>query len=123
MGLVATAQKAIITAFNGPLKEFLKEVTFEYLESEGVYDAEEDTRNAVYNPIIPLKVPCLRPTTEDLNNLGVEVKDTKIIVPGNLLPRALEASDRVVIDGKEAVVRKTVGVPGDVIYIIFVRQT
>ena len=123
MGLVATAQKAIIAAFKGPLKEFLKPVTFEYLESEGVYDAENDTRNPVYNPSITLNVPCLRPTTEDLNNLGVEIKDTKLIVPGNWLPRELEASDRVVIGGKQAVVRKTVGVPGEVIYIIFVRQT
>lgn len=122
MSIVRQAQAAIIQAFNGPLKEFLKEVTFEYLESEGEYDAENDTRNPVYNPQITKRVPVLKPTLEDFDKLGIESKTSKIIVPGNWLPRELEASDRVRIGDEITPITKTVGVPGDVIYTLFVRR-
>lgn len=123
MSLILTAQKAIEAAFNGPLKEFMKEVTFEYFESEGDYDAENDTIQPVYNPIITRNVPVLRPTIEEVTKHGVEINTSKIIVPGQYLPKALEASDRVKVAGVEAPVSKTVGVPGDVVYILFVKIT
>ena len=123
MALVDSAQQAIIAAFNGPLKEFLKEVTFEYFASDGDYDAATDTRNPVYDPQITKSVPVLRPTMDDLTNYGVESITSKIIVPGNWLPRAMEVSDRVLIGGRKAPIKKMVGVPGDVVYILFVLQT
>ena len=123
MSIIRAAQKAIEASFKGPLKEFLKEVTFEYFESEGEYDAENDTVNPVYNPQITKLVPVLRPTIEEVTNHGIEVNTSKIIVPGHYLPRALEASDRVLIAGVEAPISKTVGVPGDVVYILFVKIT
>lgn len=122
MGIVANAQKAIIAAFKGPLKEFLKEVSFDYLTAAGEYDPAADSIQPVYTTVGPLKLPCVRPTVEDLQT-GVEVSDLKIIVPGNWLPSAPEVSDRVLIDGKLWMIRKCVGVPGDVIYSVFVRKT
>lgn len=123
MSLVTLAQKQIIAAFNGPLKDFLKEVTFEYLLDGGEYDAEADTVAATYDPVGPLKVPVVRPSEEDMNMLGVETKDSKIIVPGNYLPKAMELSDRVQYDGRVHNIRRLTGVPGDVVYMIFVRMT
>ncbi len=121
--LVSTAQAAIIAAFKGPLKPFLKEVTFDFLTSTGDYDAENDSVNEVYDSYGPFEVPVVRTTSEDLSQYSVEKTDSKIIVPGNWLPNAMEASDRVRIAGQIWVVRKTVDVPGNVVYILFVRRT
>ncbi|USM11590.1 head-tail connector [Citromicrobium phage vB_CbaS-RXM] len=123
MSYVRTAQRAIEASFKGPLKEFLKEVTFEYFESDGEYDAENDTRTPVYNPRITKEVPVLRSTVEDMNNHGVESNTSKIIVPGHYLPKELQASDRVMIGQVQAPISKTVGVPGEVVYILFVKIT
>lgn len=123
MSLIQTAQKAIEASFKGPLKEFLKEVTFEYFESEGDYDAENDTRTPVYNPVVVKEVPVVRPTIDEVNNLGVEINSSKIIIPGHYLPQELQPSDRVLVAGQEALITKTIGVPGEVIYILFVRIT
>ncbi len=123
MSLIRVAQKTIEAQFKGVLKEFLKEVTFEYLESEGEYDADNDTHNPVYNPSLTFEVPVLRPEVEETSKYGVEQDCSKIIVPGHYLPRELEASDRVLIAGEEATISKTVGVPGEVVYILFVKTT
>lgn len=123
MSLITVAQNAIIASFNGPLKEFLKECRFDFFSSEGEYDAENDTSTPVYAPQITKTVPVVRVTTEDMQKHGVEAKTAKIIVPGNWLPQAMETSDRVLIDGVISPIRKTVGVPGDVVYLIFVFQT
>lgn len=123
MSIVAAAQKAIVASFNGPLKEFVKEVNFDYLSSAGEYDPETDSTTPVYTTEGPFKVPCLRPTTEDMDKLGVEVSDLKIIVPGNYLSKSMETSDQVRIGTEVWKVRKTVGVPGEVIYTIYVRRT
>lgn len=123
MSLITAAQNSIIAAFNGPLKEFLKEVSFEYFSSQGDYDAENDTWNPVYDPIVVKSVPVLRSTEDDKKKYGVEEKTDKIIVPGNWLPAAMETSDRVKIAGVVAPISKTIGVPGDVVYILFVFIT
>jgi hypothetical protein len=123
MSLVTLAQKQIVNAFNGPLKDFLKEVTFEYLLDGGEYDPDTDSIAASYDSVGPLKVPVVRPSEEDMTMLGVETKDSKIIVPGNYLPKAMELSDRVLMDGRVHNIRRISGVPGDVVFMIFVRMT
>lgn len=120
---VSIAEKNIIAAFKGPLKPFLKDVTFEYFLSEGEYDPETDTVSNAYETIGPKKVPCLRPTVEEMSNYGVESAHQKIIIPKSYVPREMQPSDRIKIGQDEWTLAKTLGVPGEVVYIIFVKRT
>jgi hypothetical protein len=121
--LAALAERQIIAAFNGPLKPFLKEVSFEFLQAEGEYDPDTDTISNSYEVVGPKLVPCLRPTVEEMSNYGVEAAHQKIIIPKSYLPREMQASDRIKIGTEEWTLSKTLGVPGEVVYIVFVKRT
>lgn len=121
--LASIAEKNIVAAFKGPLKPFLKAVTFQFFLSEGEYDPETDTTTNNYESVGPKSVPCLRPTVEEMSNYGVESAHQKIIIPKSYIPREMQPSDRILVGQEEWTLVKTLGVPGEVVYIIFVKRT
>ena len=104
---------------------FTEEITFRFFQTAGEYDVETDTQADVFNNITVKDVIVAKPGSDDMkDNQEVFVTDAKLIIPGLKLPAAPEPdTDKVIRDGLEWDVRKTVGVPGDAVIIVFIYLT
>lgn len=108
----------------GKLPGLTKTVTVRYFVSDGVYDAETDTTNPVYDDVEGVVCVAAKPTFADIENHRVQFSDTKLIIPGKFLPKEPENdSDKVTLNGQEWTIKKVVGVPGEGAYLVFVRRT
>ncbi len=102
-----------------------EEVTFKFFVSDGVYDVVSDTTSAEWDDVEDINVVVAKVSYDDMKDHGAVAADMKILVPASKLPAEPEAdTDKVVrADGKEWDVRKTVGVPGRALYIIYIYLT
>lgn len=99
-------------------------VTFRYFVSAGTFNVEDDTNDPVYEDVEDVVVVAAKPTFQDVTEQNVVFNDVKLIVQGVDLPRDLEVeTDKVIRTTGEWNVKKTIGVPGRGIFIVFVSQT
>jgi hypothetical protein len=99
-----------------------KEAVVRYFVSEGKYDAETDKKPIVWDSTDPVTVIVVKPSYGDVKERNVVFTDAKLLVPGTAIPKEPDTdTDRVLMDGREWNIRKSVGVPGEGIYILFVN--
>ena len=113
----------VFNAFAKNLKGLTVQATFKVLSEEGVYDAETDTTSHVYVDDGPHTSVAAKPTVEDMDALGIEASSTKLIVPGLKLVYDPDIADHVMINGVRWEISKVKGVPGEAIWLVFIRQT
>lgn len=100
------------------------DVTFKYFVSAGDYDPETDTTNPVFNDVAGVDVVETKITVDDMAEYAVLKTDKKLIVPGQYIPQDLEPEvDRVTYNSETWHIRKTVGVPGRGVFIVFIYRT
>lgn len=104
---------------------FTESIIFKFFQTAGEYDAETDTQADVFNDITVKDVIVAKPSSDDMKeHQEVVATDAKLIVPGLKLPAAPEVdTDKVMRGGLEWDVRKTVGVPGDAVILVFIYLT
>lgn len=104
--------------------ELTEAVTFKYFQSAGAYDPITDTTTVVYEEVTASAVVS-KPTEDDAKDHGIIRSDTKLVIPGSALPTDPQVdTDKVVrANGEEWDVRKTVGVPGRGIVLVFIYRT
>ncbi len=130
----ALIQSLVGNAYNNILAPggLTETVTLRFFVSNGVYDAENDTTNPVYNDIPGIIAVAAKPTFEDVRDHNVVFTSTKLIIQGVDVPQEFNTeTDKVVrMIGPPGAqtqqvwsVSKDVGVPGRGIYIVFVART
>lgn len=99
-------------------------VTFKRFISAGQYDPVLDTTTVVWEDT-PVSAIVSKPTEDDMKDHGVIGSDAKLVFPGSKLTYDPETdTDKVVrANGELWDIRKTVGVPGRGVLIVFIFRT
>lgn len=117
-------KRLVADAIQNKVQGLNKKVTFRFFVSAGQYDPETDSEAAVFNDVPDVVVIAAKPTFEDVTKRNVVFTDMKLLVPGTAIPKEPQTdTDAVIVDGEEWQVRKTVGVPGGSLYIVFIHRT
>ena len=126
MALNDILSKQIASAFTGVLGKggFTEDITVRYQVSAGEYDAETDTTSPVYNDVPVKNIIVAKPGADDIKDSSVLRTDAKLIIPGLGFTEPEVDVDLVVrANGEEWDIRKTIGVPGGSVWIIFIYRT
>lgn len=121
----ALIEGIVANVFTNLLPGLTVEITVRYFVSAGEYDEELDTINPIYRDKVCKNVVLAKPIFADVTERGAMFSDTKLIIPGLSLPDGMPDADtdRVLMpDGIEWNVRKTLGVPGDGAFFLFVNR-
>ncbi len=120
----ALTKKLVANAVIRQIPGLNRKVDFKLFVSKGVYDADTDTRDDIYNVIADVVVVEVKPTMQDVTNYGVSASTKKLLVPGASLPKPpSNEADKVVIGGIVLNISKVIGVPGDSLFTVFVSET
>lgn len=120
----ALTRRLVAQAIGQNIPGLTIKIDFMFLLSDGAYDPETDTMGETYNEITDLTVTAVSPTMEDVTNYGITGKSKKLLVPGAAVPQEPRSDvDKVRIGDKLWNIAKVVGVPGDSLYIVFVKET
>lgn len=118
--------REIAKAYNNLLTPggLTERVSFQLFQSAGTYDPISDTTPVVYTPVAA-DVVVSKATEDDAKDHGVIRSDTKLVVPGSsLLTDPQVDTDKVTrANGEVWEIRKTVGVPGRGIILVFIYRT
>lgn len=122
----ALIDREVTKAFNNLLVpgELTEKVTFQYFQSAGAYDPVTDTTSVVYEDV-EADVIVSKPTEDDAKDHGIIRSDTKLVLPGSALPTDPQVdTDKVLrANGEVWDIRRTVGVPGRGIVLVFIYRT
>ena len=122
----ALIDREVAKAFNSLLipGELTEEVTFNLFQSAGTYDPETDTTPVVYE-VVSLQAVVSKATEDDAKDHGIIRSDTKLVFPGTFLTQDPQVdTDKVTrANGEVWDIRKTVGVPGRGVLLVFIYRT
>lgn len=118
------ASKLVLDAIKNKIPGLNITVDFHYWLSDGVYDEVADALVPEYTAIEDVVCVKAKPTAKDTADYGVQWNETKLIVPGLLVPQEPNPdADFVMIAGIKHGISKVVGTPGNPVWLIFVKRT
>lgn len=127
MNLSKLIQQQVGNAFTNVLGKggLTEDITVRYITGDGTYDVTTDTHVPEFSDVPVKNVLVARPSFDDMEKHGALSADAKIIIPGGFIQTEPEAdTDKVIrTDGTEWDIRKSVGVPGDGVYILYIYRT
>lgn len=118
------ASKLVLDAILNKIPGLNVKFDLTYVLSEGEYDPETDTTEPELNVIKDITGVKVKPEFRDTENHGVKWNQTKLLVPGLLIPAEPNVdTDYVTMGNKRYGIHKTLGTPGDPLWIIFLKVT
>ncbi|ARK07412.1 hypothetical protein LAV_00012 [Sphingobium phage Lacusarx] len=120
----ALMKRLVADAIKNKMGGLTKTVTFRFFVSAGTYDPDTDSVTPVYEDVSDVVVVAAKPTFDDVTQRNVVFSDMKLLVPGTSIPKEPQTdTDMVIVNNEEWQVRKTVGVPGESLYLVFIHRT
>ena len=96
---------------------------FHFLQAQGAYNAVTGRYASTVVDSNPTACVVTRPTMQEVADEEVAALDVKIIVPGKLMPLAIDNTTTVTIGTDLFHVKKVKAVPGGSVLIIFAHRT